>query len=183
MALYPSDGVFIMKQTIKRLFSVKKGFLSALLLPFIVINFIGILPISEPKIQSAEADSKINQIDFSALSMIQNNSLLPIPGKDSFVVKKTINVIITAYSSTVDQTDSTPFITASNTTVRDGIVANNLLPFGTRIRIPELYGDKIFVVEDRMNSRKSDYHFDIWFESTQEAKEFGARITKIEVLK
>ena len=36
-------------------------------------------------------------------------------------------VTITAYSSTPDQTDSTPFITAYNTFVRDGIVAANFL--------------------------------------------------------
>lgn len=97
------------------------------------------------------------------------------------VVKK-IKVIITAYSSTEDQTDDTPFITASGKEVADGIVANNLLPFGTKIRIPEIYGDKIFVVEDRMNKRKSDYHFDIWFPTYMQAKNFGAKTAEIEVL-
>lgn len=94
-----------------------------------------------------------------------------------------INVVITAYSSTVWETDDTPYITASGTYVRDGIVANNLLPLGTKIKIPEIFGDKIFVVEDRMNSRKSYYHIDIWFPSYQEALNFGAKRTYIEILK
>ena len=94
---------------------------------------------------------------------------------------KKILVVITAYSSTVDQTDDTPFITANGTYVRDGIVANNMLPFGTKIKIPELYGNKEFVVADRMNALKSDYHIDIWFPSYLEAKNFGVKKTYIEV--
>lgn len=93
-----------------------------------------------------------------------------------------IKVLITAYSSTSDQTDDTPFITASNKYVKDGIIANNMLPFGSKVKIPELYGDKIFVVEDRMNRRKSDYHFDIWFPSKQLALNFGVKTAYIEVL-
>jgi len=95
---------------------------------------------------------------------------------------KKVKVMITGYSSTVCQTDSTPFITASGKFVEDGIVANNMLPFGTIIKIPEIYGDKIFVVEDRMNSRKGYYHVDIWFEDYYQAKEFGSKTTYIEVL-
>jgi len=99
-----------------------------------------------------------------------------------YEVAKTIKMMITAYSSTLDQTDDTPFITASGSHVADGIIANNMLPFGTKVRIPDLYGDKVFVVEDRMHKRKGNYHADIWFETYKEAKNFGAKITEIEVL-
>ena len=99
----------------------------------------------------------------------------------SKVVKK-IKMIVTAYSSTPEQTDNTPFITASGKSVIDGIVANNMLPFGARIRIPELYGDKIFVVEDRMHQRKGKYHLDVWLSEYLQARNFGAKITYIEVL-
>ena len=95
---------------------------------------------------------------------------------------KTIKVVITAYSSTPEETDDTPFITASNKNVADGIVANNMLPFGTKIRIPELYGDKIFVIEDRMNRRKSDYHIDIWMPTKSSAINFGVKTAEIEIL-
>lgn len=90
-------------------------------------------------------------------------------------------VTITAYSSTPDQTDSTPFITASGTNVRDGIVACNFLSFGTKVRFPELYGDKIFVVEDRM-ARHNSHKIDIWFPTRWEAKQFGVKVAKVEVL-
>lgn len=97
-------------------------------------------------------------------------------------VVKTIKVVLTAYSSTPDQTDDSPFITASNKHVIDGIVANNMLPFGTKIRIPALYGDKIFTIEDRMNRRKSDYHFDIWMSDRSLALNFGVKAAEIEIL-
>jgi len=118
----------------------------------------------------------------SGLSTVQENSLLPSSLLPTPKVARTIKVIITAYSSTPEETDDTPFITAANTMVRDGIIANNMLPFGTKIRIPELYGDKVFTVEDRMSSKKGYYHFDIWFPSHQEAEKFGAKLTNIEVL-
>ncbi len=145
--------------------------LSASLLGF------GILSINQVLANSfGEADSP-------QLSAIQENSLIAVsnPQNPLKVVKK-IKVVATGYSSTIGQTDSTPFITASGSTVEDGIIANNLLPFGTEVRIPELYGDKIFVVKDRMHSRKGYYHVDIWFPSYEEAKEFGAKTIYIEVL-
>lgn len=97
------------------------------------------------------------------------------------VVKRQYNVVATAYSSTPDQTDSTPFITASGTHVRDGVVAANFLPIGTLIRIPEVYGDKVFVVEDRMHKRYSN-RVDIWFPSRNEAKQFGVKQIVIELI-
>jgi 3D (Asp-Asp-Asp) domain-containing protein len=94
-----------------------------------------------------------------------------------------IKVVLTAYSSTVAQTDSTPFVTANGTYVHDGVVANNGLPFGTEIRIPDLYGNKVFSVEDRMHWRKGNYHFDIWFPTYEQAKNFGVKYAYVEVLR
>ncbi len=102
--------------------------------------------------------------------------------KSSYEVVKSIKMLVTAYSSTPDQTDDTPFITASGKKVEDGIIANNLLPFGTKVMIPELYGDKIFTVEDRMHKRKGTKMADVWMPSREEAKEFGAKLVHIEVL-
>ena len=90
--------------------------------------------------------------------------------------------MVTAYSSSVWETDSNPFITASGQGVRDGIIANNLLPFGTLVKLPDIFGDKVFVIEDRMSSQKGPYHFDVWFPSQSQALEFGAKLTNIEIL-
>jgi 3D (Asp-Asp-Asp) domain-containing protein len=99
---------------------------------------------------------------------------------------RTIKVMVTAYSSSWDETTGIPgmegVITASGKNVADGIMANNLLPFGTKVKIPKLYGDKIFIIEDRMNKKKGNYHVDIWMPSKALAVNFGARTAEIEVL-
>jgi len=86
----------------------------------------------------------------------------------------------TAYTSDPYETDDTPFITASNSHVRHGIIAANFLTFGTQVRIPEIYGNEIFVVEDRMNKRY-DKRIDIWMEEKVDAREFGIKQVKIEI--
>lgn len=105
-------------------------------------------------------------------------SLPDIPKREA---RSTMVIMVTAYSSEPEQTDSTPFITAFGTHVRDGIVATNFLPKGTVVRFPENFGDKEFVVEDRMNARYY-YHMDIWMPETQDAINFGAKLLKMEIL-
>ena len=91
-------------------------------------------------------------------------------------------VDITAYNSEVGQCDSTPFNTANGTHVRDGIIATNALPFHTKVRFPELYGDKVFVVEDRMNARYAT-RVDIWMTKHADAIKFGIKHSvKMEIL-
>lgn len=113
---------------------------------------------------------------------VQLNSFVSVssPGRPDQMDRR-IDVVVTAYSSTPEETDDTPFITAYGTNVHPGIVATNILPYGTKIRIPSLYGDKIFTVEDRMNSRKG-YQIDIWFPDPKAASDFGVEYADIEVL-
>lgn len=115
------------------------------------------------------------------LATWQGQALLQIANPDNPKIVAQQWVVVTAYSSTPDQTDATPFITASGTGVRDGIVACNFLRFGTRVRFPELYGDKTFMVEDRM-ALKNSHKIDIWFASREQAKQFGVQVLKVEVL-
>jgi 3D (Asp-Asp-Asp) domain-containing protein len=93
----------------------------------------------------------------------------------------TFHMRITAYSSTPDQTDSTPFITANGDTVHDGVIASNIFPFGTRLQIPSFFGKKIFTVEDRMSSRIKNT-LDIWMPDRQDAIDFGIKSAEIIVL-
>lgn len=90
----------------------------------------------------------------------------------------TYDVWVTAYSSTPEETDDTPFITASGKEVRWGIIAANFLEFGTQVQIPELFSEEVFVVEDRMHRRFSD-RVDIWMPSKNEAKQFGINRAQI----
>lgn len=114
------------------------------------------------------------------LATVQGVALMSV-NKPTMDVINTLETFVTAYSSSVDETDETPFITASGEKVRDGIVAANFLPFGTRVRIPEMFGDKIFVVKDRM-AAKHNGKVDIWFETKGLAKQFGRQKLMVEVL-
>lgn len=101
---------------------------------------------------------------------------------------KTIKGVITFYSSTPDQTDSSPFIAADGTHVYDGMIANNCLPLFARsskkayVKIPSLYGDKIFTVHDRMNKRFGCNKFDIWMDAPRkELLKLGVKRAEVEI--
>src|SRR3989338_4990943 len=100
-----------------------------------------------------------------------------------------IQVVATAYSSDVWQTDATPCIPADGYYICEhyekfgegNTIAANFLPLGAQVKIPELYGDKIFVVHDRMNSRYGYGRIDIWMPTREEAKQFGVKRFEIEM--
>lgn len=105
-----------------------------------------------------------------------------LPGDTLFFNKPAkVSVVVTGYSSTHDQTDNTPFVTASGKRVRDGVIAANFLKFGTKVQIPELFGEKVFIVEDRMARRFSN-RVDIWFSDRATALKFGKQEAEIIIL-
>lgn len=118
-------------------------------------------------------------MDKASVPPEQNTSLEKVAAVPE--TSKTLLLWVTAYSSTPEETDDTPFITAKGTTVRDGIIATNLLPFGSRVKIPKLFGDKIFTVEDRMHRRKENF-IDVWMPTKEDAEKFGINFTEVTVL-
>ncbi|WP_407538444.1 hypothetical protein Q0M94_09710 [Deinococcus radiomollis] len=106
---------------------------------------------------------------------------------------RSVVVHSTAYNSTPGQTDSSPYITATGTRVRSGVVAlsRDLLgrfPYGTRITIEDLSGrysnllrGRVFVVEDTMHPRIGNT-VDVWMGSLGEAMAWGARTVRITAL-
>ncbi len=111
-----------------------------------------------------------------------NIGYVPAPkNEESLAIKEVHEVWVTAYSSTPEETDDTPFITASGKETKDGVLAANFLPFGTRVIIPEVTGDKVFIVEDRMHRRKTEF-VDVWMSTKEEAVKFGIVRAKIAVL-
>ncbi|MCE9586480.1 3D domain-containing protein [Candidatus Uhrbacteria bacterium] len=111
-----------------------------------------------------------------------NDNTFVIPEKPRPVAIKTIRMASTAYTSRPGETDGSPFITADGSVVRDGYVATNVLPIGTKIRIPTVFGDKIFEVHDRMNPRYG-YRVDIWMPDLKAAKAYGLkRNIQVEVI-
>lgn len=100
--------------------------------------------------------------------------------RSSLTAGSKIHVLATAYSSTRDQTDGNPFVTANGERVGPGTMAANFLPMGTTVKI----GDNTYVINDRMNARYNNkYVVDIWKPSRAEAMQHGARIMEMEVVK
>ena len=92
-----------------------------------------------------------------------------------------ITVTATAYTPRPEETDSTPWLTAAGTRTREGVIASNDLPFGTKVKID----GKIYTVEDRMNRKYTNAvpaRIDIVFLSLEKARKFGKRTIEIEVL-
>jgi 3D (Asp-Asp-Asp) domain-containing protein len=101
------------------------------------------------------------------------------PVKAEEPVKMT--VIATAYTPRPEETDSTPWLTAAGTKTREGVIAANWLPFGTKVKID----DEIYTVEDRMHSRFTaafPQRIDIVFMSLEKARKFGKQKIEIEIM-
>lgn len=129
---------------------------------------------------AADGQSEINQA--VTVNIAEFNGKLP---ENDDAIKLSRHTVITAYNSDPAQTDDTPCITANNFDVcQHGVedtIAANFLPFGAKVKIPELFGDRIFVVRDRMNKRFPN-RVDVWMLEKPDAINFGVKIAKIQVL-
>lgn len=102
---------------------------------------------------------------------------------------KSIIAVVTAYTSRPEETDSTPCITANGHDLCrqydeggfGNTVAANGIPFGTHVKFPELFGDKVFIVRDRMNARYGYGRVDVWMPELAEAKKFGVKRVTMEI--
>ncbi|MFA5155711.1 MAG: hypothetical protein WC453_04785 [Patescibacteria group bacterium] len=112
------------------------------------------------------------------------NSQYRLPTADDRVIDSGIHVI-TAYNSEAAQTDDSPCITANGFNVcahgAEDTIAANFLKFGTKVKIPELFGNRIFIVRDRMNV-KHPTRVDIWMKNKHDALQFGVKVAQIQVI-
>ncbi len=96
----------------------------------------------------------------------------------------------TAYNSEVGQTDNSPFITATGTRVRPGVIALSrdllrIFPYGSRVTLQDkagLLNGRVFIVEDTMNVRMANT-IDIWMGSRAQALAWGSRTVRITALR
>lgn len=138
----------------------------------------------------------------TAEDVLFDEDVLSFPQAESREARYTLWTVATAYSSDPFQTDSSPCIPADGTDLcklaQEGVVdaiATNILPLGTYVRFPELFGDKMFVVRDRMNQkyngkRRIDFYIAVLDAegnvdtklSKASAIHFGVKSLKMEVL-
>ncbi len=162
-------------------FTGKTEFYIVILLVIISI----IANVLHPFLAKADTQTIINNKDIILKESVVGN-MFPATTKETKLRPPVgiVQAVISAYTSTPDQTDDSPFIAATGKRVHDGMIAANWLPFGTKIKIPSLYGEKIFVVEDRMNPRYGFGRLDIWLDATKaEARKFGVKRVNIEILR
>lgn len=109
----------------------------------------------------------------------------------------------TAYNSHVDQTDSSPHVTATGATTAFGVIAASRdmlehIPYGSLVRLKDLgsyrsgrgegkYQELLdaqgyFIVEDTMHPRKLE-QIDVWFAHESEALSWGVRKVELEVVR
>ena len=132
------------------------------------------LVVRENQSSSLYLKAKNGQPDFITF-VAPGNFLLPLALTTP--EKARIKAIITAYNPTVAQCDSTPDIMASGKKVYEGAIANNCLPFGTKVEID----NRTYTVEDRMNNRYGCNYFDIFIWSSKEAVEWGRKTKEVEI--
>ena len=86
---------------------------------------------------------------------------------------------VTGYTSSSEETDDTPFLTAAQTKTRPGVIAcPRDIPFFTKVEIDGI----IYFCEDRLNLRHTN-RFDIWFPTKSEALEWGIQDKVVKVFK
>ncbi len=114
--------------------------------------------------------------------------------------KKVLVLQATAYTSSVRETDATPFVTATGMRTRLGVLAVSpdllkVLPYGTKVRLKDLgsvYGrgrgqfdalfqGRVFVVADVMHPRMRE-KVDVWLPDRATALRFGRRLLQVEVV-
>lgn len=160
-----------------------------------VLMLVFVLNLSFPHISLAQSAQEVAILPVEAgrLEVIKNNGNYPTlivglgpPRREAGEPRLKVSLWVTAYNSRASQTDGSPCITASGLDVCErnieDIVATNFqnLSFGTKVRLPELFGDKIFTIEDRMHSRYQK-SLDIWLKDYQDAREFGRKQTVVEI--
>jgi len=154
-----------------------------------------IVSINSSIVREPAIDQKIvviNNIDDTLTVEVSSSAALnvlteskPTSTVETIILRESIHTM-TAYNSEVGQTDDSPCITANGFNVcKHGIedtIAANFLPMGAKIKIPELFGDRIFIVRDRMN-KKHPNRVDVWMKDRHDAIQFGVKIAKIQVIK
>lgn len=126
---------------------------------------------------------------FITLKMDPKTAVSTFPVSENREPLKKIRVVATAYSSESWQTDDAPCIPADGYDLCEhykkygegNTIAANFLPFGSHIKLPEVFGEKVFVVHDRMNGKYGYGRIDVWMPTQAEAKAFGVKYMEMEL--
>jgi 3D (Asp-Asp-Asp) domain-containing protein len=165
----------------------------SLLIRSIMIGFVSFLVwggVIMPQTINADLNNTTNSSKSTLVDPNGHLTLCKLDPKAYHVVRTIKNAVLTAYSSSIDETDDTPFDGAGGNLpdiiAKTGlkVIATNILPLGTKVRI----GDDIYVVYDRMNPKYNQKaHFDEYIpgpsaSAKKIARKFGYKIVNVEVI-
>jgi 3D (Asp-Asp-Asp) domain-containing protein len=191
-----------MNKVIKCFILAKNKLVGKLLLAVLLLILANLALVSSPVFADTESFDNIT-LNYQLVPENQGFSLIQIlnpevinvglplgdghlPKNKGLEAKYSIKAVITAYNSDIGQTDDSPCITANGFNLcqhgLEDTVAINGMKMGTKVRFPELFGNKVFVVRDRMNARYKSGRVDVWMLSRADAKQFGVKVAKMEVL-
>jgi len=141
-------------------------------------------------VPQVERLSNLNSLSLAQAETLESQEPGVFPVIEDRDPRRVIFAVATAYSSDPAQTNDQPCLPAdwkynlcemyALYGAQDTIAAN-FLPLGTKVRFPDLYGDKVFTVRDRMNARYGEGRVDIWMPTYIEAKNFGLKRVRMEI--
>ncbi len=166
--------------------SKAKKLVFLLILVFLFEFFLFPMPaLADETMEGVKMEEMLAQIALEEINEPRPVIVNHLPENNLWAAERIVHRVITAYNSEVAQCDASPCITANGFNVcehgEEDTIAANFLRFGTKVRIPDLFGDRVFVVRDRMNTRFSN-RVDIWMVEKQDARNFGVKLAKIEIL-
>ena len=105
------------------------------------------------------------------------------PVEPEYSYELVYDVVVTAYSSEEEQTDSTPTITATLEECYYGGCAvsrdmEKIAPMGSTI----IFDNRKWIVNDRMNKKWRGWMVDIWMETKEEATIYGRQRKPVVVM-
>lgn len=160
--------------------------LEAVITLVVTVSFVSAMIIP----QVVNAETQITTAVWPLPRMLaEENEPTEFPAADERQPLRKIWVLATAYSSTPDQTDDTPCVTANGydlcsayeTQGEGNTIAANFLFFNQQVKLPDIFGGKILVVRDRMNQRYGRGRIDVWLPTREEAKQFGVKWVEMEI--
>jgi len=134
--------------------------------------------------ETATDDNDEHQVKIDTSLVNKDSSEETEDSAQNYQVNREVVTTVTAYNPLPEQTDGSPCITANGLDVckeEVNVIAANWLPFGTKVQIPDYFGDKVFEVNDRMSSRYNN-RVDVLMYDLEEAKKFGKRRLRVVVL-
>jgi 3D (Asp-Asp-Asp) domain-containing protein len=161
-----------------------KKLILALVLGLLAVGYVG------PQIVQSQTNDQQEQINEQI--NLSNSQTSTFPKAKQREELRSYQVVATAYSSEIAQTDNSPCIPSQVSFnlceyyKKYGVantIAANFLPLGAKVRFPEIYENKVFTVRDRMNSRyNGTTRVDFWKSNKKTATNFGVKSLKMEVI-